>query len=79
MTEPAATPETFDFGEHLGHQHRIGDPNCDEGWCSGQGFSYPKPCETTDGCPGLVHANFGDESWDGYWLYTKCDVCGEPE
>jgi hypothetical protein len=67
--------ETFDFGDRLGNEHRIGDPDCDAGWC---GRNYPKPCDR-EGCGGLVHANFGDENYDGYWLYTKCDRCGESE
>ena len=63
---------TFDFGDNLGYEHRIGDPTCDDGWCGGGRF--PKPCE----CGGLIHANFGDENYDGdYWLYKKCDRCGE--
>lgn len=69
------TPETFDVsGEGL-YQHTIGDTECGEGWC---GVDYPKPCEYD--CGGLVHADFGDENADGdYWLYTKCDECGESE
>jgi hypothetical protein len=65
---------TLVFGEDE-DPHRVGDPDCDQGWCGSLG--WPMPCEQP-GCPGLVHANFGDESYDGYWLYTKCDVCGEP-
>jgi len=76
MTEPAAPPETFDFGDSAGYEHRISDGSCDQGWCGCQ--SYPKTCEQP-GCTGLVHANFGDESWDSYWLHTRCDVCGEEE
>lgn len=77
MTEPAtAPPETFDFGEMLGDQHLIGAPGCEAGWCGGD---YPRNCGG-ENCQGLIHANFGDESYDGdYWLYTKCDVCGEAE
>jgi hypothetical protein len=69
-----------------GDEHRIGDRECDEGWCGA--FSYPRPCEGTsrihaegeDRCPGLVHASFGDENADGdYWLYIRCDVCGGRE
>lgn len=67
---------TFDFGDIIGYEHRIGDEDCSEGWC---GSTYPKSCEKEE-CTGLVHANFGDEDSDcNYWLYTKCDVCGEPE
>lgn len=28
-------------------------------------------------CGGLVHYEFGDESYDGYWLYRYCDRCGD--
>lgn len=66
-------------------EHTVGDEFCAVGWCSG-GAVYPKPCESCSrqedqqGCvAGLVHAEFGDESWDGYWLYTECDCCGEGE
>lgn len=72
MASPA---EPFIFGE-IGYEHETGNAECDAGWCGG--FAYPKPCEE-EGCTGLIHANFGDESWDGYWLETKCDVCGERE
>lgn len=53
-----------------GLDHVGGDPEC--GWCwSG----YPKPHED---CTGLLHASFGDENYDGdYWLYYRCDVCGD--
>lgn len=60
-------------------EHEVGDRACGECW----GW-YPKSCdnitrEGTGVCPGLIHASFGDESSDGYWLYTKCDVCGMAE
>ena len=59
-------------GEEL-YEHIIGNIDCNEGWC---GDSYPKICE----CGGLIHADFGDEDGDcNYWLYTKCDKCGEME
>jgi hypothetical protein len=64
---------TLQVGD-LDYQHEIGNKDCECGWCGSNG--YPLPC-TTDGCTGLVHADFGDETEDGYWLYTKCDVCGE--
>lgn len=54
--------------------HAVSDPNCESCWTA-----YPRQCEKPD-CSGFVHASFGDENYDGdYWLYTKCDVCGEPE
>jgi hypothetical protein len=67
---------TLDITGEGMYQHRTGDPACDEGWCGGD---YPKPCEA-EGCTGLVHADFGDEDYDGdYWLHTRCDRCGEAE
>jgi len=68
----AAEPtETFQFGESYTEPHGVGDPKCTECW-----MHYPKKCE----CGGLVHASFGDEDADGdYWLYRKCDKCGEPD
>jgi len=52
-------------------RHLIGDKECKECWSG-----YPKKCE----CGGLIHASFGDEDCDeNYWLYTKCDKCGESE
>ena len=63
--------KTFQVGD-LDYQHRIGDPKCDEGWC-GDGFPHPH-----EDCGGLIHADFGDEDSDcDYWLYRKCDKCGE--
>lgn len=66
--------KTFTFPDD-DSEHGIGNEECTAGWCGG--MSYPHPCEY-DGCTGLVHANFGDERSNGdYWLYTRCDVCGE--
>lgn len=73
-------PDTITLPEWPDERHAVGDRGCEEGWCSGGLGSYPKLCDSTDGCPGLVHAAFGDENADGdYWLFTKCDVCGESE
>jgi hypothetical protein len=47
--------------------------DCDRCWSG-----YPIPCTNKD-CSGFIHAVFGDEDWDGYWLFTKCDTCGESE
>jgi hypothetical protein len=58
---------TFDVsGEGL-YQHHIGDARCDECWTG-----FPRPCK----CGGLIHADFGDEVEEGYWLHEKCDRCG---
>lgn len=61
--------ETIKFGDSS-DLHKVGDAECGEGWC---GSSYPMPCK----CGGLIHANFGDEDYDGYWLYKMCDKCGD--
>lgn len=49
--------------------HTIGDPDCKGCWSG-----FPVPCEE-EGCGGLVHAEFEDESWDSYWLSYGCDRC----
>ena len=55
-------------------EHSIGDQDCESCWSE-----YPKECDAKE-CSGLIHAIFGDENWDmDYWLYTKCDICGESE
>jgi hypothetical protein len=60
----------------MDYNHVVGDEDCAEGWC---GSEYPKPCDEED-CDGLIHADFGDEDYDGdYWLYTECDKCGSRE
>ena len=51
------------------HEHIVGNKQCEEGWC---GNEYPKPCL----CGGLIHADFGDDTNDGYWIHTMCDKCG---
>ena len=54
--------------------HLVGDTHCVEGWCDGG--NYPASCE----CGGLIHAEFGGENAGfDYWIYTKCDQCGESE
>ena len=64
-------PKTTDVSGEGIYEHAVGDRNCQQGWCIAGG--YPKPCS----CGGLIHADFGDEDYDGnYWLYTKCDKCG---
>ena len=69
--EIVSDSQTFVVGD-LGVLHVIGSPSCPECWSG-----YPRP---HDGCSGFIHAAFGDEDADcNYWLYTKCDVCGDPE
>lgn len=64
--------KTIDVSGEGIYSHVVGDKDCPEGWCGG--FEYPIKCE----CGGLIHADFGDEDWDGdYWLYRKCDKCGD--
>ena len=49
--------------------HEVGNKECKECW-----DNYPITCN----CGGLIHADFGDENSNGnYWLYYKCDLCGE--
>ena len=61
----------------MNYEHEVGNNGCYISWCGSQG--YPKDCKQ-EGCDGLVHADFGDENMDcDYWLYTKCDKCGESE
>lgn len=51
--------------------HEIGNNECSTCW-----KGYPRKHE----CGGLIHATFGDENSDGdYWLYYKCDKCGETD
>ena len=56
---------------HEGEEnHGIGDERCDECWPR----YYPRQCA----CGGLIHAEFGDEDYEGdYWVYRKCDQCGD--
>lgn len=52
-----------------GNRHKIGESECPQCWSG-----YPKKCT----CGGLVHAEFGDENWEGdYWIYKECDKCGK--
>ena len=63
---------TFDVSGEGVWQHEVGNDECTEGWCGCHG--WPKNCK----CGGLIHADFGDEGYDcDYWLYMKCDLCGE--
>lgn len=77
LTNTEKVIRTFSFGDPTiskPDEHEIGNYNCEIGWCGTDG--YPKKCS----CGGLIHAEFGDDNWDGdYWLYTKCDRCGESE
>jgi len=49
-----------------GEEHEKGNSLCSECW---KGF--PKKCK----CGSLIHASFGDETDDGYWLYQRCENC----
>jgi hypothetical protein len=69
--------DTITVGEY-DDPHTVGDADCFVGWCTRGVGPYPHPCER-EGCSGLVHAEFFEETWDGYLITTKCDVCGEPE
>lgn len=66
----------FVVDREVGTLHAVGDFDCKQGWCGDSINGYPRKCD----CGGLVHAEFGDEDWDGdYWLITKCDTCREQE
>ena len=56
-----------------GEEHRmVSTDECDTCW---QGYPH-----VHEDCGGLIHADFGDESWNGdYWLRTLCERCGESE
>lgn len=65
--------KTFDVSGEGFYQHEIGNQDCPVSWCGGfEAFPY-----VHEDCGGLVHADFGDEDEDSYWLYRKCDKCGE--
>ena len=64
-------PRVIEIAGEMEHLHEVGDTNCGEGWC---GHRYPI---AHTGCGGLIHANFDDETYDGYSLHTRCDKCGE--
>ena len=75
MNEVEREQQTFDVSGEGIWSHVVGDADCKSGWCGGIS-GYPKPCP----CGGLIHADFGDENYDGdYWLHTKCDRCGRSE
>jgi hypothetical protein len=52
--------------------HIIGDLDCAACWND----RFPQKCNDPH-CPGLIHAAHEDESYDGYTLAYRCDVCGE--
>lgn len=54
--------------------HKVGDAECRECFSS----YFPKPCADPE-CPGLVHEEFLEESWDSYYTTKQCDLCGGDE
>lgn len=53
-----------------GKEHEVGNIKCPDCW-----GDYPY---RHINCGGLIHSEFGDENYNGdYWLYTKCDKCGD--
>ena len=59
----------FHIDDAIKYNHQVGDTKCPECWSE-----YPCACE----CGGLIHAQFGDENYDGdYWLDRQCDKCGD--
>jgi hypothetical protein len=56
--------------EGLDHEHLRGDLDCKGCW------EPPSLCKSCG--VGVMHNEWGDENYDmDYWLYTKCDNCGE--
>ncbi len=49
--------------------------HADEGECSACWSGFPCPCK----CGGMIHAEFGDENYDGdFWLERICTNCDNP-
>ena len=67
MSEITGTMEFVTIGDS-DEKHPVGDRECKECW-----DFYPKACV----CGGLVHAIYGDEDDEGFWLDRKCDRCGD--
>lgn len=59
----------IDIDDRMLHEHESEGTDCPTCWPE-----YPRTC-TQEGCDGLVHAEFGDESWDDYWLFYRCLKC----
>lgn len=67
---PGENPAVMLLGDGQ-DRHAVGAEDCAACW-----RGYPEVCD----CGGLIHASYGDESASGdYWLYTRCDRCGESE
>ena len=66
--------KVFRFGDMPDNDHYIGDTKCPECRAIAESFKeeYPEVCK----CGGLIHAELGDDTPDVFWLYTKCDKCG---
>jgi len=56
-----------DMLEGVWTDHKNGDERCPACWPH-----YPVKCA----CGGLVHAEYGDDTDNGYWLAKHCDKCG---
>lgn len=54
-----------------GWPHTVGDTECGHCWSG-----FPRDCDE-EGCGGLVHAEFMEESYDSVYLTYRCDRCGE--
>jgi len=66
MAKESNDTKTFSFNG-VSFPHEVGNGNCPECW-----DGYPVRCRN---CGGLVHAQFGDEMDDGYYLEKCCDTC----
>ncbi|OGC85225.1 hypothetical protein A3F55_01395 [Candidatus Adlerbacteria bacterium RIFCSPHIGHO2_12_FULL_53_18] len=72
--------KTFSIPRYPEHKHRVGDGDCDVGWCGqSSGYfahQYPKRCM----CGGLIHCDADMSGFnDTYWgPDEQCDGCKEP-
>lgn len=73
MVPAVPAGSTFTIG-WPGGPHKVGDPNCPECW----GSQFPLPCADPK-CPGLVHEEYVDESYDSIYTTLRCDLCGGDE
>lgn len=70
-----ASQPVMDGWNGAGWEHYVGREDCPGCWSD----AWPVSCET-EGCGGLVHAEFEDENYDGdYWLSYRCDRCGSTD
>jgi hypothetical protein len=54
------------------------DAGAGEDACASCWSGFPRAC-LRDGCTGLVHQQYFDESWDSVQFIYRCTVCGDDE